>query len=122
VAIDDADHRDHDRRQKDAEAPEDEGVDEARAEPLEQLALPEHVGQLVAHPPPRLAAARRGRAEPQQADEERGAAGEQQPADRDRRGERDRGERRGGPAYVSLAFRIAALIAGTTVCRSPITA
>ena len=97
-------------------------MDEARPESLQQLALPEHVGHLVAHPPPRLAAARRGRAESQQADEERGAAREQQPADRDCCGERDRGECRGGPAYVSLAFRIAALIAGTTVCRSPITA
>jgi hypothetical protein len=67
-------------------------VDEARTEPRQQLALAEHVGQLVAHPPSRLAAARRGRAESQQADEERGAAREQQPADRDRRGQGDRGE------------------------------
>jgi hypothetical protein len=92
VAIDDADHRDQDRRQKNAEAPEDEGMDEARPESLQQLALTEHVGQLVAHPPPRLAAARGGRAEAQQADEERGAAREQQPADRDRRGQGDRRE------------------------------
>jgi hypothetical protein len=120
VAIDDADHRDQDRRQKDAEAPEDERVHQTRTEPLQQLALSEHVGRLAAHPPPELTAARGGRAEAEQAEQEEGAAGEEQAAERDRCGQGDRGERRG--PYVSLAFLIAALIAGTTVCRSPITA
>jgi hypothetical protein len=120
MAIDDADHRDQDRRQQDAEAPEDERVNEARAEPLEQLALAEHVRCLVAQPPPQLAAARDRRAERQQANEEQRAAGEERRAEGDRGGQGDRGERRG--AYVARAFLIAALIAGTTVCRSPITA
>ena len=44
------DQRHHDRREEDEEAPEDEGVDQARAEPLEQLLLPEHDDRLVAHP------------------------------------------------------------------------
>ena len=46
---DGADQRHHDRREEDQEAPEDEGVDEARAEPLEELLLAEHDNGLVAH-------------------------------------------------------------------------
>jgi hypothetical protein len=52
-------------------------------------------------------------------DEERDAPGEQRAADGDRGGERDGGGNRG---YVPLAFLISAEIAGTTSCRSPITA
>ena len=48
VAVDRADHRDQDRREEDEEAPEDRGVDQARDEPLEQLALAQHDLGLVA--------------------------------------------------------------------------
>ena len=47
VLVDDADHRDHDRRGG-REAPEDEGVHQPRAQPLQQLALAEHDRRLVA--------------------------------------------------------------------------
>ena len=48
LAVDDADHRDHDRREQDEEAPEDERVHQAGDELLEQLALPEHDDRLLA--------------------------------------------------------------------------
>ena len=46
--VDGGDHRHHDRREEDEEAPEDERVDEAGAEPLQELLLPEHDDGLVA--------------------------------------------------------------------------
>ena len=49
VLRDGADQRHHDRREEDEEAPEDERVDQARDEPLEQLLLAEHDDRLVAH-------------------------------------------------------------------------
>jgi hypothetical protein len=54
-----------------------------------------------------------------EADEQRDAPGEQRAADGERGGERDGGRNRD---YVPLAFLISAEIAGTTSCRSPITA
>ena len=71
-AIDDPDHRDQDRRHQHQESPEDERVHQPGAEPLQQLALPEHDRGLVAHrargtSPPRSTGARR----PQQPDRKR---------------------------------------------------
>jgi hypothetical protein len=120
VAVDDADHRDHDRRQQHAEAPEDERVDEARYEACEQLALAEHDRHLVARANGGVAAALERCGGAQQAGEEDGAAGEQRAAEEDCGGEQDRRER--GGAYGCLAFRIASAIAGRTSWRSPTTA
>jgi hypothetical protein len=93
-------------------------VHETRHETLEQLALTEDDRRLVARAPREVAAAFGGRGDTQQPREEQRPPGEQRAAQRDRGGEGDRGER----YRASLALRIAALIAGTTACRSPITA
>ena len=86
----------------------------------EQLALAEHDRRLVAHAARDVAAAldrRRRRAS--SAQQEARAAREQRRADRDRGGER---EPRRSQTLWPLAFLISARIAGTTSCRSPITA
>ncbi len=89
-------------------------------EALQQLALAQHDRRLV------LGAARAGRrcastGAPARSsvDQEPHADGEQSPAHRQRRGEHDGGD---GDAYVPRTFLISAEIAGTTSCRSPITA
>ncbi len=109
------DRGEHDRREQDEEAPEDERVHEARHESLQQLALAEHDFDLVLHPPRhvrgpivRLALKNESRQEPRPPREEPAAHD-------DEHGERDR-------AYVPRTFRSSALIAGTISCRSPITA
>ena len=56
AVVDDADHRDQDRRQQHAEAPEDDCVHEPGAQPREQLALAEHDRRLVARAPAGVAA------------------------------------------------------------------
>ena len=122
LAIDDRDDRHEDRREENEEAPEDERVHEAGAEPLQELALPEHDRRLVPDPhrEVRHAADRLARADEPR--EEEGAPGEERARDRDRDDERDRGgdaRRRAQPAF---AFLSSAEIAGTTSCRSPITA
>jgi hypothetical protein len=94
-------------------------VHQPRTQPLEQLALPEHDRHLVARPPGRMVCAvARGRRvhQPAQKDD---PADEQGAADSDRRGKRESGDER---AYVARAFLISAEMAGTTSCRSPITA
>ncbi len=118
VAVDGADHRDHDRREQDEEAPEDGRVDEARHEALEELPLAEHDLGLVLHALRHLAAALDRLAEPYEVGEQLGAAPEEIAADGQRRGERERT----GEHYPTRAFRSSAVIAGTISVRSPITA
>ena len=118
VAVDDPDHRDHDRRAEHEEAPEDERVHQPRPEALEQLALPEHDRGLVAHARGHLAPALHGARGPHQPREPRRAAAEDRTAGRQRQSQCDSLRRRD---YVPLAFRSSAMIAGTTSCRSPIT-
>ena len=93
-------------------------MNEPREEPLEKLALAENDRGLVSRAASHVPAPRDGRRQREQAREEQHTPGEQP------RAQRDRGrQQRGGEGYRdSLAWRIAALIAGTTSCRSPITA
>src|SRR5215216_6597987 len=119
LAVDRADHRHEDRREQHEEAPEDRRVHQPRAEPLEQLALPEHDLRLVAHALRDVVEALDRLAEPDQVDEQLRAAGEQVAADRKRRRERERSEQ---DVYVERAFLSSAVIAGTISVRSPITA
>ena len=122
LAVEDRRGRHEDRREEDEEAPEDEGVHEARAEPLEELALSEDDRRLVADPNRELRHAACRLPEPEQPTEEEDAPNEQPARDRDRDDERDRGgdARRG--AQAALRLLSSAEIAGTTSCRSPITA
>ena len=86
---------------------------------LQKLSLTEHdrhlVARLAGHPVGAID--RMGLAE--ETHQNRHAPDEQHAADGDRSGERDCG---GSRDYVPLAFLISAEIAGTTSCRSPITA
>jgi hypothetical protein len=93
-------------------------VHQPGAEPLEQLALPEHDLGLVAHAPRHVVRALGRLAELQQVDEQLRAAGEEGAADGERRRERKRSERDG----YDRTFRSSAVIAGTISVRSPITA
>jgi hypothetical protein len=68
-------------------------VDQARHEPLEQLPLAEHDHGLVLDALGGVAEAVDRLAEPDQVDEQLGAAGEQEAADGEQRGERDSAER-----------------------------
>jgi hypothetical protein len=125
LAVDDADHRDDDRRQQDHEAPEDERVHEARQEPLEQLLLAEDDHGLLAHPPlhvvvtvdPGLVT------HPHETDEQVRPPREQAGAHRDHG---EQGEQAddvgGGHQRPERALRISAVIAGTISARSPMTA
>src|SRR5207342_156007 len=126
LAVDDRGDRDEDRGEENDEAPEDEGVHEAGAEPLEELPLAKDdarlvpdAGRQVRRPAHRLARAHEPCEKERPPDEE-------PPGERDRRDERDRrrGTRRRaqGSAFWVWAFRSSAEIAGTTSCRSPITA
>ena len=94
-------------------------VHEPRPEPREQLALAEHDRRLVAHAALGVPGADRGRSGAQQRGQEPHARDQQRRARRQQGGENDGGD---GDAYVCLAFLISAEIAGTTACRSPITA
>ncbi len=118
VAVDDPDHRDHDRRGEDEEAPEHERVHQPRPEALKQLALAEHDSHLVADADRRVAAALRGARVLDQLRQLRHAPAEDRAAGRERQRQRDH-LRQGD--YAPLAFRSSATIAGSTVCRSPIT-
>ena len=119
VLVDGADHRDHDRREEDEEAPEDGGVDEAGHEALKQLPLAEHDHGLVADALRHVVEALDRLAEPDERDEQLRAAVEERAADREERGERERSKR---DVYEDRAFLSSAVIAGTTSARSPITA
>jgi hypothetical protein len=78
---------------------------------LQQLALPEHDGQLVLDAPAGVTAASGRLGGADEAAQRRHTPTEQHPADDERGGERDRGGRR---SYEPLTLRISALIAGTT--------
>ena len=118
VAVDDPDHRDHDRRAEHEEAPEDERVHQPRPEALKQLALPEHDRDLVAHARGHLAPALDRARRPDQLRQQRHPAAGDRAAGRERQPERNR---LGGGDYAPLAFRSSATTAGSTACRSPIT-
>jgi hypothetical protein len=94
-------------------------VDEAGHEPLEQLLLPEHDHGLVPHSLGNVVEALDGLAEPDERDEQPGAAGEERAAHRERSGETERSQR---DVYEDCAFLSSAVMAGTTSARSPITA
>ena len=87
-------------------------------EPLQQLALTQRDDRLVAEAGGHLARAVARRRHPHQPEEQQGAAGEE-PA-RDGQHDQERGE--GDRVYPPLAFSISAVMAGSTSCRSPITA
>ena len=119
VAVDRADHRDHDRGEQDEEAPEDGRVDQAGHESLQQLALAEHDLRLVAHARWNFVEALGRLAHPDEVDEQLGAAREQRAAHGEGSGQR---QRSGQDRYGERAFRSSAVIAGTISARSPITA
>ncbi len=149
LAVDDSDQRQEDRREEDEEAPEDEGVHEAGHEALEQLPLTEDDRRLVPHPRGELGRCGRRACPGGRGGQEPGATGRRARPRRRRSGEREsRGDAGGrahlvvrGPAsagrrrcratrrvrleprsHHARASRIAAETAGTTSCRSPITA
>jgi hypothetical protein len=68
-------------------------VDQAGHEPLEELPLPEHDHRLVLDPLRHVAEAVDRLAEPDEVDEQLCPAGEQEAADRERSGERERSGR-----------------------------
>ena len=109
MTVDCADERDQDRRQQDEEAPEDDGVQCPRDEPLEELPLAEHDLGLcakplrhVVEPLDRLAQPYEPPEQPRAPCEERSRHGEERRED-----ERCRENR-----YVPLTFLISAEIAG----------
>ena len=115
VTVDGSDERRDDGREEDDEAPEDEGVRQARDEALEQLALTEDELDLVARAPRRLrgpVVRRRAHHLPR---EEQGSPREDPATGEDEDGE-------GNRARQARTFFSSALIAGTISCRSPITA
>ena len=98
---DGADQRHHDRREEDEEAPEDERVDEAGAEALEQLLLAEHDDRLVAHALRGVVEPLHRLAEPDEAGEQQRAAAEQRARDAEDDEEGDGGD--GGAHRVTPA-------------------
>jgi len=111
----DVDGREDDRREEDDEAPEDERVHEAWDEPLQQLPLAEHDLDLVLDPLRDVDRAVVRLSAPHLLDEEPCPPPEEAARRDDENCERNR-------AYDPRTLRSSALIAGTTSCRSPITA
>ena len=93
-----ADERHHDRREEDEEAPEDEGVDQAGAEALEQLLLPEHDDRLVADALRHVVEPRHGLAEADELRQEERAPAEENAGDTEDEEER---EGRDGGAHAA---------------------
>ena len=89
-----------------------------RHEPLQELALAERDHRLVAQPGRHLARAVARLRGPDKPHEQERPAGEEHASHRHHGRQRHQGER----VYPPLAFAIAAVMAGTTSCRSPITA
>ena len=118
------------RKEQYEESPEDEGVDEPRAQPLQELPLAQHDARLAPGAPPHVAAAVRGLPEADDAVEQVGAAGEQ--AARDCEGcQEETGGKRGAHGFLGgrrqpdtppRAFLTASDSAGRISCISPITA
>jgi hypothetical protein len=94
-------------------------VHQAGAEPLEQLALPEHDLGLVAGAARQVAGAVDRLAEPDEVDEQLRAAREDAAADGERRREPQRSRQ---DVYGARVLLSSAVIAGTISVRSPITA
>ena len=94
-------------------------MDQARDEPLEQLALAQHDLGLVAGALRQVAGAVGRLAHPNEAHEQPRPAREQEAAHGEREGE---GERSDQHRYDERALRSSAVIAGTISVRSPITA
>ena len=95
VLVDRADHRDHDRREEDEEAPEDRRVHQPGHEPLEAASAGRARSRPRCGRARHVAGALDRLAEPDEVDEQLGAPREQPAADGQRRGERERsGERR----------------------------
>src|SRR4051812_42580316 len=113
-----ADHRHHDGREEHDETPEDEGVHHSRAEPLQDLLLPDRDHGLLADALGDVVEALGRPAQAHDPHEHARTPGEEA------RTYGQRGEQRDQPdgAYPAPAFRSAAVIAGITSCRSPITA
>ena len=87
VRVDDLAHRLGDRGEEHEEAPEDEGVHEAGCEPLEELALGQHVGALTGDPSRQVAASVHGPAKGVQTGEQARPAREQPAREEDDHGE-----------------------------------
>ena len=123
LAVDDGDHRHHDRREQHDEAPEDQRVHHARERPLEQLALAEHDDRLLPRAVRDRIGARDARrlAHAQEPHEQARPAGEHRPGQPERGGERGRADERRGH-QPPWARRSSAVMAGTTSVTSPITA
>ena len=115
VPAGDVDRRQDDRREENDEAPEDERVHQAGDEPLQQLPLAEHDLDLVLDPLLDVGRAVVGLRAPYLLGEEPGPPREAAARRDDEDRERDR-------SYDPRTFRSSALIAGTTSCRSPMTA
>ena len=114
---DGADQRHHDRREQHEEAPEDERVDEAGAEALEQLLLAEHDDRLVAHPLRHVVEPLHRLAEPDEAGEQERAAAEQRARDAEDDEEREGGDacsRAPATAEAATASRAGSAVAGVT--------
>ncbi len=94
-------------------------MDEAGHQPLEQLPLAEHDHGLVAHARGDVVEALHRLAEPDERDQQPGAAGEESAGHGERSGEAERSQR---DVYEDCTFLSSAVIAGTTSARSPITA
>jgi hypothetical protein len=94
-------------------------VDQPGHEPLKQLPLAQHDHGLVPHTLRRVAEAVDRLPEPDQVDQQLGAAGEEEPADGEQGGERERSQ---GYIYEDCTFLSSAVIAGTISARSPMTA
>ena len=119
LAIHRSDHRHHDRREENEEAPEDERVHHTRQQALQQLLLAEHDRRLVLEALRNVVEALGRLPRAHEAREKARATCEQRAGDGERRCE---GERAGQRRYVGRAFLSSAEIAGTISCRSPITA
>ena len=118
VAVDRPDQRDQDRRQEDEKAPEDDRVQRAGDEALEQLPLAEHDLRLCAQALRQVVEALDRLAAADEPPEQPGTPREERARDGEQRRQRERGRE----DYVCLVFLISAEIAGRISCRSPITA
>ena len=106
-----ADQRHHDRREQHQEAPEDERMDEAGAEALEQLLLAENDDRLVAHPLGHVVEALHRLAEPDEPGEKERPAAEQ--------GARDAEDERGGRAAETVVLTVPKRPGATGAFRAP---
>ena len=120
VLGDHPDHGDHDRRAQHQEAPEDEGVDEARARSAAAACAGRARSSPRARPGASVSPVRfTGAPACSSATRKRTRTANRAPLTASAAASSDGGD---GDAYVPRTFLISAEIAGTTSCRSPITA